>query len=495
MWKHFAYVALILLFHTAVAQPPLPPSVPTTGNDCQTKYLGGTDILIPDKFGDTNQYCPDSRGCDWQWNISVTPCTQTLLSFEASVGAAQTDFATIQPSVVSSLEFRCVNSGSGVTMVIKPIGSAAMMEWRYASTTCDQLLSNLIESSAPFSSHSVAIYLPGEESGSSKKMWYSNSQEQPWMGEKVDQEEDQACQKICFSGLDEQNQVTLTSWEFCYDSCKEKMQRGGMDVFVLNEGEAYRTSVSMKKVQFTCALHADQGLTRLCLQGEHGNVQVWTTWTFNAVVCSDLIPRLLDPVAQRVYIQHDYLLQVEGGETVEMFDQRDLALYLGHLSTDQSISGSSLSDGSNLSKLEIALIVVVSVLGCILLVVLSCMTYIWCTRRRVITSSGVELLKDEDEDEEDKSLMTRLCRFAPTLRMAAEMIDEDEMHRQEEENERTEQVAKSMKLSKAQIRALYPNGKEQPAKRVPYNAYLYMDREEFDELKNKGLVLPEPKQK
>lgn len=488
MWKHFAYVALILLIHTVVAQPPLPPAVSITGNDCQTKYLGGTDILVPDKFGDTNQYCPDSRGCDWHWNISLTPCTQTLLSFEARVGAAQTDFATINPSTGSSLEFRCVNSGSGVTMVIKPIGSAAMMEWRYASTTCDQLLSKMVETSAPFSSHSVAIYLPGEESGSSKQMWYSNSQEQPWVGDQTEEEDDQACQKMCFSGLDEQNQVTLTGWKFCYDNCKEKMQGGGMDVFVLKEGESYRTSVSMKKVQFTCTLHADQGMTRLCLHGERGDVQVWTTWTFNAVVCSDLMPRLLDPVAQRVYIQHDYLLQVEGGETVEMFDQRDLALYLGHLSTDQTISSSSSGSGSDLSGLEIALIVVVSVLGCILLVVVLCFAYMWCTRRRVITSSGTELLKDE-EDEEDKSLMTRLRRFAPTLRMA----NEDEMHLQEEENERAEEVAKTMKLSPAQKRALYPNSDKEPAKRVPHNAYLYMDRKEFDELKNKGLVLPEPK--
>lgn len=497
MWKHIACTALILLLYTVVAQPPLPPSVPTTGNDCQTKYLGGMDILVPDKFGDTNKYCPDSRGCDWQWNVSLTPCTQTLLSFKARVGAAQIDFATIDSSADTSLEFRCVNSGSGVTMVIKPIGSAAMMEWRYASTTCNQLLSNLVDTSAPFSSHSVAIYLPGEASGSSNQMWYSNSQDAPLVTNEGVQEGEQECQKMCFSGLDQQNQVTLTGWKFCYDTCKEKMQGGGMDVFVQQTGEAYRTSVSMNKVDFVCTLYADKGLTRLVLHGSHGPVQAWTTWTFNAVACPDLLAHLLDPVAQRVYIQHDYLLQVEGGEIVQLFDERELALYLGHLSTDQTISGSSSGSNNSLSDLEIALIVVVSVLGCILLLVLAYVIYTWCTRRRVITSIGSEVLKgkEDDEEAEKKSLMSRLRRFAPTLRMAAEMIDEDEMLEQEEENERAEQVAKSMKLSPAQIRALYPDGEHEPAKRVPSNAHLYMDREEFQELQKKGLVLPEPKQK
>ena len=492
MWKQIAIAGLLLL-HLALAQPPLPPAVPTTGNDCQTKYLGGKDILVPDKFGDTNQLCPDSRGCDWQWNVSLTPCTQTLLSFHATVGASQVDFATINPSASSSLEFRCINSGSGVTMVVKPIGSAALMEWRYASTTCDQILSNLVDSPAPFGSHSVAIYLPGGDTGSAMQMWYSNSKDQPFISEQGEEDEDQGCQKMCFAGLDQQNQVTLTGWKFCYDSCKEKMQGGGMDVFVQKEGEATRTAVSMKKVQFTCTLYADQGLTRLVLHGLRGDTQVWSTWSFNAVACSDLINRLLDPIAQRVYIQHDYLLQTADGETVELFDERDLALYLGHLSTDQTISSSSSGGSSGLSSLEIALIVVVSVLCCVLLLVLAYVAFVWCTRRQIVTSSGS--VQDQDEDADDVSLVQRLRKFAPTLRMAAEMIDEDEMHLQEEENEKADSIAKTMKLTSAQRRALYPDGETEKAKRVPHNAYLYMDREEFNDLKANGLVLPEPKQK
>ena len=90
--------------------------------------------------------------------------------------------------------------------------------------------------------------------------------------------------------------------------------------------------------------------------------------------------------------------------------------------------------------------------------------------------------------------MVRMRRFVPAMRMAAEMIDEDEMEKQEEENKRADAVAKSMKLSKAQKRALYPEGEQKPAQRVPHNANLYMDIEDFNELEKQGLVLPKPKQ-
>ena len=493
MFKH-VFLVLGLVACLALAQPPLPPAVHTTGNDCQTKYLSGSDILIPDRFGDTNAYCTDSRGCDWHWNISITPCTQTLLSFEARVGASLVDFSIVGPTTTATLEFRCVNSGSGVTMVIKPIASAAIMEWRYSTTTCDQLLSSLQDSPAPFDSHSVAVYLPASSTEEGAlQMWYSNSKEAPTVLDEDVGKSDAGCQKMCFTGLEQQDQVTIADWKFCYDTCKEKMQGGGMDLFLLQAGQSVRVATPMKSVEFGCEMHADKGQTRLTLHGARKGMQAWSTWTFNAVACSDLMTNLLKPVAQRVYIQHDFSMQVDGGETVQLYNERDLAMFLGHLSTDQTVSSASSSSKSGLSSLEIALIVVVSVLVCVLLIIGLIIAYRCMTRKTTISSSGAELLKNEDDDDDTRGLMARLKRMAPTLRFAAEMIDHDELERLDEKQKRADAVAKTMKLSDAQKRAVYADGEDAPAKMVPYNARMYMDREDFKELQDKGLVLPEPK--
>jgi len=229
------------------------------------------------------------------------------------------------------------------------------------------------------------------------------------------------------------------------------------------------------------------------LHGARKGMQAWSTWTFNAVACSDLMTNLLKPVAQRVYIQHDFSMQVDGGETVQLYNERDLAMFLGHLSTDQTVSSASSSSKSGLSSLEIALIVVVSVLVCVLLIIGLIIAYRCMTRKTTISSSGAELLKNEDDDDDTRGLMARLKRMAPTLRFAAEMIDHDELERLDEKQKRADAVAKTMKLSDAQKRAVYADGEDAPAKMVPYNARMYMDREDFKELQDKGLVLPEPK--
>lgn len=287
------------------------------GTDCTPWCFNSTDMLQPEVWGSTNTWCPDAHGCEWAWSVSVTPCSVSLLSFEAYVGVARTPYAQIDPATAAALQFYCSQSGSSAVLELRPIGGAApIMTWRYQLTTCATLLADLAGGAATFVSHETNVALGV---GST---WFASgatSLEATEVDCQHSRASDEASCEQCFRGADQLAVAPggawsdvcgataaecQAEWAFCWNVCTGKtshasFQMGGTPVGKLGVHGNLRA---------VCLASAVRGRTIVALTNvadvaalDAGQASVYVAWEYRDVDCAALMraPRRSSLFVQR----------------------------------------------------------------------------------------------------------------------------------------------------------------------------------------------------
>lgn len=387
----YRIVCVALAVVAAVALPsPLSGSADDRlyGDDCSQWCFNGTDVLQPEVFGASNTYCPDSRGCDWTWRVSVAPCSLSLLDFEADVGPDETPFSEIDSASSGSLQFYCSQSDGGVVLELRPHGGAPIMTWHYRAVTCVELLSNFAAREAAFTEHEVGVSLGGND-------WFANGatrledKEVDCHRTEAIQEDMEPC-KQCFRGIEEPTlpadgwedvcgeraATCQVEWHFCYDACTQSTSKASMNV----GGQSLKDVAHIKNLNVQC--QSAHGRTVLALTDvesidalDAGQANVYLAWEYRDVACDALMQA---PRRHALFVQRHFALQrpqqtfddgsVKVASMLAMLNLQtgglDERIWLG-TGSDQSVFSES---ANNLSDTEIGLIVGLAVAGglCIL---------------------------------------------------------------------------------------------------------------------------------
>jgi len=276
------------------------------GTDCTAWCFNGTSMLQPEVWGATNTWCPDAHGCEWTWSVAVAPCSSALLSFDAHVGPARVQYATIDAATTAALQFYCSQSGSSAVLELRPIGGAApIMTWRYQTTTCAALLGDLAAGSAPFAGAETSVAL-----GAGGSLWFASGTERLEAAEvecaHARPANEAACLQ-CFRGAD-----TLpvaaggtwadvcgaaateceAQWSFCWDVCSGRTSHAS---FELNGTPVAKLGVR-GRLRAVCSASALRGRTIVALTDaadvaalDAGGASVYAVWEYRDVECDALM--------------------------------------------------------------------------------------------------------------------------------------------------------------------------------------------------------------
>jgi hypothetical protein len=283
-------VAAALVFAAAAA-----PS-PAFGDDCTAWCFSGSTVLQSEVFGSTNQWCPDSRGCELTWNISVVPCSTALLSFEARVGPSRVSFDTLDSATAASLGFYCSDSDVGATLELRAPGALPIMTWRYRATalTCARLLSDLRAAEPAFVSAEVAIALTVAQT---KQIWFATGGEALSLGETECTRRTTGVQ--CFRGVDDLQVAHVPGWadacgpaaascqvvwQFCLDAAAKKSTRAAIEVGTLALRDI--ASASARALVATCEDGDTPATPSAVVLSDGDTGQVMARWEYRPAPCA-----------------------------------------------------------------------------------------------------------------------------------------------------------------------------------------------------------------
>lgn len=317
--RRLVLLALVLVVVRATLPTPLTGSAVDrlVGTDCTPWCFNSTDLLQPEVWGSTNTWCTDAHGCEWAWSVSVTPCSMSLLAFDAYVGAARTPYALIDPATAAALQFYCSQSGGSSVLELRPVGGAApIMTWRYQATSCAALLSNLAGNTASFISHETSVAIGA---GST---WFASGATRLEATEadcRYTRPAAEAPCEQCFRGADQLAVAPggawadvcgaaaaecQAEWSFCWNVCTGKtthaaFQLGGTPVGKLGVRGNLRA---------VCSADAVRGRTVVALTNvadvaalDAGQASVYVAWEYRDVECETLMraPRRASLFVQR----------------------------------------------------------------------------------------------------------------------------------------------------------------------------------------------------
>lgn len=381
-------LALLVVVALAALPSPLTGSAVDRliGTDCTPWCFNSTDLLQPEVWGSTNTWCTDAHGCEWAWSVSVTPCSMSLLAFDAYVGTARTPYALIDPATAAALQFYCSQSGASSVLELRPVGGAApIMTWRYQSTSCAALLSNLASNTATFVGHETSVALGA---GST---WFASGSERLEATEadcRFSRAANEAACEQCFRGAD---QLAIApggawadvcgaaagecqaEWAFCWNVCTGKtthasFQLGGTPVAKLGVHGNLRA---------VCSADAVRGRTIVALTNvadvaalDAGQASVYAAWEYRDVECEALMRA---PRRASLFVQRHVALERAGhtdsaGRTWPPAMVAAVNLLGGGLDDRAWVGQRSFADSvsataSSLSSTEVGLIVAVAVVG------------------------------------------------------------------------------------------------------------------------------------
>lgn len=377
------------------------------GDDCSEWCFNGTDVLQPEVFGSSTAHCPDSRGCEWKWHLSVAPCSLSLLAFDAMVGPDETPFSAIDPAVAGSLQFYCSESDGGVVLELRPHAGAPIMAWHYRSVTCVELLGDFAARQADFTAHEVSVLLENNDwfaSGSSRL----EDEEIECRDDAVLLDDMEPCRQ-CFRGLEEpalpadgwgdvcgeRATTCQVGWRFCYDVCAGTTSH----VSVTVGAEKLRDATDIAKLEVQCA--ESRGRTVLALTDaetigalDAGQARFYLAWEYRDVECEAL---MRSPRRHTLFVERHFGVERpehtgEDGTLVEASMLAMLNVRTGGLDErvwigTGSEQGVSAEGSSDLSSLEIGLIVGLAVAGGLL--ILSCLLNLLLWRRGTSGNDGI----------------------------------------------------------------------------------------------------------
>lgn len=283
-------IAVVVLLATVVFA--IPSSSPLYGDDCSLWCLSGSTVLQSEIFGTTNQWCQDERGCVFTWNASIVPCSASLLSFSAHVGAGRVSFDTLDSATSATLAFVCSESDVGATLELRAPGELPIMTWRYRSVglTCARLLGDLRDAESAFISSEVAITLAGTQ------VWFSSG------GEPISSAETECTRPAgsqCFRGADDLILSSLgwadacgpaatscqTMWQFCLDAFTGKSIRASMQVGSLPLKSI--APMSARTLVATCEDPTQRNPSTTAVVLSDGSTgQVLARWAYRAAPCA-----------------------------------------------------------------------------------------------------------------------------------------------------------------------------------------------------------------
>lgn len=379
---------LVLVAGAAALASPLSGSAEDRllGDDCSRWCFNGTDVLQPEVFGVSNAQCPDARGCEWQWRLSVAPCSLSLLDFEARLGPQRADYSHLDPAAAQALGFYCSESDSSVVLELRPHGDAPIMTWHYSQTSCAALMSDFSAQQAHFQQHETAVDIDGSR-------WFATG------AERLEQREvDCASEPLlrgdllpceqCFRGVEELNlpssagwsdvcgsgaSTCQAEWRFCYDACTARTSKQSLQI-----GSALLRTVSpqaAERLHVVCG--QVRGLTVVALTDaddvealDDGDSSVYALWEYRAADCEALwrAPRRGDLFLRRHFALEREARVDAAGASVPPSELSRGAVATGGLDDrvwygGQSVHGAAGGGSGGYTSLETALIVVVSVVS------------------------------------------------------------------------------------------------------------------------------------
>jgi len=441
---------LALLVALAAAQLPTPltsyAGATLYGTDCEELCFNGTQLLQPQQLGYTNDYCTDERGCYWRWHLRVTPCSASLLAFDAEVGAAAVPYSQIDPAAHAALGFYCMQSGSGVTLQIRPqVGDAFRMEWRYEQTTCADALGALATSSAPFAGADTLVQL-------GVGRWYG-SDARPLQNNAVNCDAPQQRAEIarpceqCFAGtqlapLERNASAELTRacgympgdaalgpvkdcpvrWHFCYDACTQRTR----DLAVQVGASTPLRKLIGRALAVRAGAPDDRGRTLFALT-DAANVQelddgaavFYLAWEYRQ---SQPEPLWRADARDRLFVALHFAMQTDGGELLMYTHQIGGMHALGAYAWDGSAPtgmDAVVSAAKSLSGREGGLVAGLCVMGAVLLISLGCNVWLCVVASRHHGDAAGSLLPTLSSDAGDAALLAPAATQTSEARIAA----------------------------------------------------------------------------
>lgn len=395
-------IAVLACFANAGKQPLPSPldSIPLfadqRGQDCAVRTFSGTDTLLPEVFGSTNAYCTGSNGCQWKWQITLVPCTQTLLHFEAYLGSDETPFSQISPAVHAALSFRCTQTSNGGVSLMLRTSAGQIMEWRYGVGSCESVLDEIGQNEttlpAAFIGHNVLITLGTQEwsCSSAQRFLLSNTDESLFLSH---------CEQTCFSAFEYSsgNNQSSMNWTMCFDPC----QRGALFASSLDNNR-------IRSANWQCVYHEDHASLLILSNARVSTPFSWNSpkfylvWRYQPIECDDLLRIVFSSTRSftSTWLAHDVAFSTQ----FYNFSQTASSRELSSLSIVSSVTF-KLGSGDQSNTATIVVLVVLSSLLCIGLAAIAACFYVRVVRgrdTREIRLTMYEMTHEQDLGEDDE---------------------------------------------------------------------------------------------